>query len=280
MKKLSFKIMAIAIATSTFFYACGGDNHPPAETENETEANVEDVEIKSETMTEEVTYMLPSPLQIVSLFKNAGLEYVGGITNPKENVNNYNSKYNQKLNFGVYAADMAYTITNNQSQESINYLNSLRELSEKIWLTDVINTMGVSERLEKNVGNEDSLVSIMADMQMDLDDYLEENGSSYTGSVIFAGAWVESMFLALNGNSNNKEKLAVRLSEQSTILENIIGAVKQANEDHDYDELIASLEKVNGNFTELNEENSVLSNEKIENLKTTITELRTNIING
>ncbi|MCB0409984.1 MAG: hypothetical protein KDD29_07170 [Flavobacteriales bacterium] len=276
MKKLSFKLMALAFATTAVLFSCGG-NEEAVETETNT---VEEVEIETDNMTEEVTYMLPSPLQIVSLFKNAGLEYVGGLTNPKENVNNYNSKYNQKLNFGVYAADMAYSITNNQSQEAINYLNSLRQLSEKIWLTDVINTMGVSERLEKNVGSEDSLVSIMADMQMDLDDYLEENGSSYTGSVIFAGAWIESMYLALNANSNNKEKLTVRLSEQATILENIIGAVKQANEDHDYDELVASLESLYAIFSDISEETNVLSNEKIETLKTSISELRTKIING
>ena len=278
MKKLSLKIMTLAFATSGLLYSCGGDNQPP--TDESTTIDSTEVEASNEVATEEVTYMLPSPLQIVSLFKNAGLEYVGGITNPKENVNNYNSKYNQKLNFGVYAADMAYTITNNQSQESINYLNALRELSEKIWLTDVINTMGVSERLEKNVGNEDSLVTIMADLQMDLDDYLDENGSSYTGSIIFAGAWIESMYLALNGHSNSNEKLSTRLSEQDYILENIIGAVKQANEDHEFDDLVTSLEQLHMHFEDLNEEKPVLSNEKIETLKASIVELRTNIING
>jgi hypothetical protein len=276
MKKLSFKIMALAFIASTFLQSCGGSHEEPTETTEETP--VEEVVI--ETIEDDVTYMLPSPLQVVSLFKNAGLEYVGGITNPKENVNNYNSKYNQKLNFGVYAADMAYAITNNQSQESINYLNAIRELSEKIWMTDVINSIGVAERLEKNVGNEDSLVSIMADLQMQLDDYLDENGSSYAGSVIFAGAWVETMFLALNGNNNDNEKLTSRLSEQSYVVENIILAVTQANEDKEYDDLIASLEGIKSHFNDLSGDNKVLSNEKLDSLKTAIIELRTKIING
>ena len=268
--------MALAFIASTFLQSCGGSHEEPTETTEETP--VEEVVI--ETIEDDVTYMLPSPLQVVSLFKNAGLEYVGGITNPKENVNNYNSKYNQKLNFGVYAADMAYAITNNQSQESINYLNAIRELSEKIWMTDVINSIGVAERLEKNVGNEDSLVSIMADLQMQLDDYLDENGSSYAGSVIFAGAWVETMFLALNGNNNDNEKLTSRLSEQSYVVENIILAVTQANEDKEYDDLIASLEGVKSHFNDLSGDNKVLSNEKLDSLKTAIIELRTKIING
>lgn len=265
--------MALAFIASTFLQSCG-DSH-----EETPETPVEEVVI--ETVEDDITYMLPSPLQVVSLFKNAGLEYVGGITNPKENVNNYNSKYNQKLNFGVYAADMAYAITNNQSQESINYLNAIRELSEKIWMTDVINSIGVGTRLEKNVGNEDSLVSIMADLQMQLDDYLDENGSNYAGSVIFAGAWIETMYLALNGNSNDNEKLVSRISEQSYVVENIILAVKQANEDKEYDDLITSLEGIKSHFNEItNGDDKVLSNEKIDTLKASIIELRTKIING
>ncbi|MBI2279125.1 MAG: hypothetical protein HYU68_00305 [Bacteroidetes bacterium] len=271
MKKLSFKLLFSLVVIGALMYSCGGNQ----ETDEVTE------EVAEEKTTEEVTYMLPSPLQIVSLFKNAGLEYVGGLTNVKENVNIYNSKTAQKLNFGVYAADMAYSITNNQTQEAINYLSALRQMSEKIWMTDVFNSAGVAERLEKNVGNQDSLTSIMADMQMEMDEYLEENGTSYTGSIIFAGAWIESMYLALNSNKNSSEKIISRLSEQAIIIGNIIGAVKQANENKEFDEIIASLEKIEGSFKSVNEDSvNTLTPEQIEGLKVMVTEIRNNLIKG
>ncbi len=272
MKKLSFKLISSLVVISALLYSCGG-NH-------ESEEATEEVVVE-EVATEEVTYMLPSPLQIVSLFKNAGLEYVGGLTNSKDNVNNYNAKTNQKINFGIYAADMAYTITNNQTQESINYLNALRQMSEKIWMTDVFNSAGVAERLEKNVGNQDSLTTIMADMQMEMDEYLDENGASYTGSVIFAGAWIESMYLALNANKNNSEKVANRLSEQAVIIGNLIGAVKQANENNELNDLIISLEKIDANFKAINGETATtLTPDQLTTLKTTVTEIRNNLIKG
>jgi len=272
MKKLSFKLLSSLVVISALLYSCGG-NH-------ESEEATEEVVVE-EVATEEVTYMLPSPLQIVSLFKNAGLEYVGRLTNSKDNVNNYNAKTNQKINFGVYAADMAYAITNNQTQEAINYLNALRQMSEKIWMTDVFNSTGVAERLEKNVGNQDSLTTIMADMQMEMDEYLDENGSSYTGSVIFAGAWIESLYLALNANKNTSEKVANRLSEQAVIIGNLIGAVKQANENNDLNDLITSLEKIDASFKAINSESATtLTPEQLASLKTTVTEIRNNLIKG
>lgn len=274
MKKPSFKLISSLVIISALMYSCSGNQET---TEEATEENT----VENTNISEDVTFMLPSPLQIVSLFKNAGLEYVGGLTNPKENINLYNSKTAQKLNFGVYAADMSYSITNNQAQESINYLGALRQMSEKIWMTDVFNSIGVADRLEKNVGNQDSLTSIMADLQMEMNEYLDDNGASSTGAIIFSGAWIESMYLALNTNKNNSEKITNRLSEQSIIIDNIIGAVKQANQDQEYNDLIVSLEKIQASFKSINDsDSSVLSPEEIESLKVTVTEIRTNLIKG
>ncbi|MCC7331134.1 MAG: hypothetical protein IT232_00880 [Flavobacteriales bacterium] len=271
MKKLSFKLISIAIVSSAIIYSCGG-NEEPKEVE---ETTTEEVKVDEN----ETTYVLPSPLQIVNLFKSAGLEYVGSLTNPIDNANKYNDKSTQKVNFGIFSADMAYAITNNQTQEAINYLNALRKMSEKIWMTDIINCIGLAGRLEKNVGNEDSLTSIMADLQMDMDQYLEENGSSNTGSVIFAGAWIESMYLALNANKNSNEKLNNRLAEQSIIVSNIINAVKQANEDGSLNNLVSDLEKINTSLS-ATDANGALTPEKLNELKTTVTDIRNNITKG
>ena len=182
MYKSTIKIAAVLIASS-LLYACGGNQ----EEENiitQEEVVTEEITIEE---TNELEYVFPSPLQIAELFKRAGLTYIGDLTNSIDNVDNYNSKQDQKLNYGIYSADMAYCIMNNQTQESINYLSTLKKLSEKIWMTDVMGAMGLSQRLEANVGNEDSLTYIMADLQMQMDDYLDENEMGAAGSIIFAG---------------------------------------------------------------------------------------------
>ncbi|NQX98420.1 MAG: hypothetical protein HRT73_11165, partial [Flavobacteriales bacterium] len=229
----------------------------------------------------EISYVLPSPLQIAELFKRAGLTYIGDLTNSIDNVDNYNSKQDQKLNYGIYSADMAYCIMNNQTQESINYLSTLKKLSEKIWMTDVMGAMGLSQRLEANVGNEDSLTYIMADLQMQMDDYLDENEMGAAGSIIFAGAWIETMYLGVKVNENEgNEKLINRLSEQAIILESLIGSIKQNNNDNQLSDLLTDLESINKHFTGFNdsEEQFRLSAEAIHNLNNDITALRTKIV--
>ncbi len=273
MQKVTIKIAVIFIITS-LFSACGGNQEEPIEEIIE--------ETTKTTDTDQVDYMLPSSLQIAELFKNAGLSYIGNVTSPKEKVETFNSKNIQKLNFGVYSADMAYCIINNQPQESINYLNSLRKLSEKLWMTDILNSMGVSTRLEANIGNKDSLTYIMSELQMQLDDYLEENEMSNTGAVIFAGAWIETMYLGAKVNeSKQNDKLISILSEQAAILNSLIKSVKQSDEDNEFTELITDLENIQKHFSRFDEESSedyVLTKEEVSTLSADITALRTKII--
>lgn len=274
MQKITIRIAAIVVATS-LLSACGGNQEEAIEGEVTTE---EVMEVDGDQM----DYVLPSPLQIAELFKNAGLTYIGDLTSPSANVDNYNSKYDQKLNYGIYSADMAYCIMNNQTQESINYLSTLRKLSEKLWMTDILNSMGLSERLEANVGNEDSLTYIMADLQMQMDDYLDENGMGYTGSIIFAGAWIETMYLGVKVNENKtNEKLINRLSEQAIIIESLIASIKQNDEDNEFGELITDLEKINTHFAEFDNESDnefILSEEAVTSLSNDVSALRTKII--
>tara|TARA_B100000809_G_scaffold76741_2_gene74532 strand:- start:4498 stop:5343 length:846 start_codon:yes stop_codon:yes gene_type:complete len=279
MYKKTIKIAAILIATS-FLASCGGGNEK--ETALVEEETVTEEMVITEGDINQVDYILPSPLQIAQLFKNAGLTYVGDLTNSSEKADNYNSKYDQKLNYGVYAADMAYCVMNNQTQESINYLVSLKELSEKLWMTDIMGSMGLSDRLGANVGNEDSLTYIMADLQMQMDDYLDENGMGYTGSIIFTGAWIETMYLAAKVNETEANpKLVSRLSEQAVILGGLIASIKQNDTDNDFADLVTDLEKINGHFTGFNDESVeefTLSDEAVKALSADLVILRAKIV--
>ena len=277
MYKRTIKITAILVALS-FLASC------------ESSQEEETITIEEETSTEEVVnmeedfnqtqYILPSPLQIAELFKRAGLTYVGDLTNAHENVDKYISKDEQKLNYGIYAADMAYCIMNNQTQESINSLATLKKLSEKIWMTDVMGSMGLTKRLEGNVGNEDSLTYIMADLQMQMDDYLDENEMSHTGAIIFTGAWIETMYLGAKVNeSSTNTHLISRLSEQAVILESLIASIKQNDEKNEFADLITDLEKINVHFSGFNtEEDFILSSEAVKALTTDISVLRNKIV--
>jgi len=277
MKKIAYQIPALLIVSSLFLTSCGG-----SEEQKEIHEEVIIEEVTEISTDQEIDYLLPSPLQIADLFKRGGLTYIGDLTSPVENVEKLNTKADQKLNFGIYAADMAYCLMNDQTQESINYLNAMRDLSEKIWMMDILNAMGLRDRLENNIGNEDSLTYIMADMQMNTDEYLEENGMSYMGTVIFAGAWVETMYLGVQVNASEKnENLIGKLSEQAVVLNSLIKAIEQTDTENEFSDLVTDLKGINAHFAAFDSNSDapfVLTDELVDALAKDITALRNKII--
>src|SRR5690606_12156171 len=122
-----------------------------------------------------VDYHLPSPLQIAYIFKNSGLEYTPGLTNEQAKVDNYVSKFNQLLNFGIYSADLAYCVENGKSQDAKNYLTSVKALAEKIGMNSVFDNQSLLERFDKNIANKDSIEQILIDVHEKTEMYLEDN---------------------------------------------------------------------------------------------------------
>jgi len=118
----------------------------------------------------------------------------------------------------------------------------------------------------------------MADLQMQMDDYLDENGMGHTGSIIFAGAWIETMYLGTKVNEDERnEKLISRLSEQTMILQSLIASIKQNDTNNEYTDLVADLETLNKTFNSSGED-FTLNDEAVSALGEQIKTLRTKIV--
>jgi hypothetical protein len=217
-------ILASALIVSLF--ACGSSN-----TASEPDANgtKDSAQSKNNVQKDDhPSFALPSPLQIASIFKKAGLKYYPNLANPFENASKYNSgKINEALNLGVYSADLSYCTLNHQNQDSKNYMKASRDLAGQLGLSKVFETDDLAARFEKNLGKEDSLASIIAEMQMQTDMILEEREQEYVSATVFAGAWLESMYIGGKVYEKGKEKnVSARLIEQMSIAENIVKALK------------------------------------------------------
>ena len=213
----------LAIAVCVFAISCGDSKAPDANpVEDNEEAVVHEVEV-IEGDFDEPEFIIPSALQISAMFKNSGLSYIDGITNNPEKVSDCNSKFEKLLNFGVYSGDLFYCILNDQSQMSIKYLKAVRQLADETRMSGIFNTGPLFERFETNIGNKDSVFNIMLEFQEKTDMLIAENNEEHTAMVIFAGAWIEGMYIGLDAaNNSGNDNLKARLAEQMGIVENLI----------------------------------------------------------
>src|SRR5690606_2524691 len=132
------------ILLTLIFIACSTPTTTPKIEKELTPANEED--IYEET---ELDFVLPSPLQIAAIFQRSGLSYIDGITHDPNMVKNYETEFQRSMNFGVYSADLSYCVLNGQSQQSINYLNTIRILSDNLGLNAIFDAEPLLQSFEK-----------------------------------------------------------------------------------------------------------------------------------
>lgn len=246
MRKLT-NYTSLFLIAGFLFVSCAEE--PKRSTDDETSdadstAAVREAEMEEE---EELTFMLPSPIQIAAIFNRAGLEFESDLTNSPSNIDNYNTKTAKYLNFGVYSADLAYSVLNDQQQLSIDYLNAVKTLADGIGMPSIFGTGELIESFEKNIGNQDTILRILTTIKRRTDEYLEQNSEKSKESIFFAAAWVEGMYLGANSGQNSK--ITGRLLEQMTILDNVIVALKvQKDPSLEIDFLIDGLQGIHNAF--------------------------------
>lgn len=205
--------------------SCGG-----GETAKDTSAEntvVADSTAQPAEEVDQVSYNLPSPLQIASLFKKSGLKFLEGITNNQKDPSKYTANYTKSLNLGVYGADLAYCVLNKQSQDALTYMKASTQLASSLGMTSIFEEGGFVKRFEKNINAEDSLRNIIAELQMATDTYLEDNEQQQISAIAFAGAWTEAMYIGSRVFEKSKDKrLNNKISEQMTILSKIVNVLK------------------------------------------------------
>ncbi|CAN5329842.1 hypothetical protein BH09BAC5_BH09BAC5_25890 [soil metagenome] len=283
------KIRFAALFTLLFAMSCSND--PATNDGNDTmkkDSVVGTVEVP------ESNSSLPSPLRVAAMFKRSGLKFLPGLTNGNDKASNYATTFVRAENMGVYSSDMAYCVLNKQTNDGQQLLKTIKDLSGKINLGKVFDQSGLYDRFNANINNEDSLGSIIADIQFATDQQLEANGQNELYGVIFAGAWIESMYIGGQVyRKDGNDKIVQALLEQMAVSNNIIEELKiYESKDPGISGLIADMQQIQNAIDAMPSMKKLKENpdmefkdvkpskEEIEIVITKIEELRKKIVNG
>lgn len=258
MKKIPLIIMSVALA------ACGGSS---TDTDDVIVNNTDTTSLNQRIeKTQKVFYTIPSPYETALIFESSGVTYNSGILNPVDNVKKYTTKDKQALNFGVYGADLSYSNIFDQSQQSMFYMNCAKKMADELGITSAFDAETI-ERIERNINNKDSLMSIINDSYWIADSHLKENQQEYLSALSIAGGWIEGMYLGSAGLKKEKPSEAIMntIANQKYAIENLISLLELYNQD-ETKQLREKLIPIKSGFdkiVETSSPSSVNSNEKI-----------------
>jgi hypothetical protein len=264
--------------------ACGTDK----ETDNmaEAEAYVQDTTKVTVDDTTKFKFdfalaNIPSPATSIQELQSLDVAYDASILNDTRNTSRYTSEYQRAMNLGIYNIDMAYAMMNNKGQDVLQYMKTIMIMSEALGLKNAVGGM-VGKRAESNLQKQDSLFKILDEIFVKSDSYLRTNDRLYTAAIIFAGSWLESLYLnckisAMATSDRAKSKAHRVLWEQRFHLGNLTKVLQDYRSRPEDEELLRKLTVILDDLMQI-KQTSDMSEEKFNTISNNIFELRKQVV--
>lgn len=213
------------IAAVFLFAACSDDGSKEKNILADTASGPE-VQINREVL-DEMIRTLPQPIEIADIISKSNMEFSGDMLVPSGNSSHYDNKYFQSLAFGAYGVDLGYINLNEKTLYTLEYLESIKNLSEELKVEQFFDFNTLAE-LSKNRNNADSLVQISTRNFNKIDEFLREKNRGELSVLILIGAWLEGMHMFGEIHKQNPD-VGRRIGEQKVIYGNITALLGKLN---------------------------------------------------
>jgi hypothetical protein len=226
-------VFASLLVITYLFTGCHGKS-PKSQVSKERKTTTgEMTESKDQVIKEISDYPLPTSFEVTRLLIESGASYILDLCNKTENVSKYISLKSKALNLGVYGADLSYAATYNQTQETMKFLEASSTLVDELQISTAFNQTLV-DRVEANIDNVDSLISIISDSFYDSYKYLQENNQDKISLLVLAGSWIEALYITTQitvVTQRDNQKIIDIISDQESSLSKLLEIMDPVKED-------------------------------------------------
>ncbi|MFY0626887.1 MAG: hypothetical protein JXR07_11355 [Reichenbachiella sp.] len=187
----------LPVLFAVFFVFSCGDDKKKSKGELEAEAEVFDAaekQLLSEI--DKVVQDMPSPSEVPYMLMATGADFNKALVNPLENASKYyNSADKAAMNLGAYSTDIGYLSSYDKVQDALKYLETCQKLADQIGIASAFE-LELMERFESNLGNKDSLASLI-DYAMEVaQEKLEATDRLTMVAMVLSGSYIEGLYLS------------------------------------------------------------------------------------
>ncbi len=295
MKVQSLLSNTLSVVFLGILMACGGNKEETSNESAEFDAAKEELIQKIE----EVTYKIPSPTEVPFLIEATGADYNSELMNPKESADTYLTTFSKTaVNLGIYASDVAYLSSYGKTQESIDYMQTIKKLADHLGVLTALDAIAL-KRFEDNVNSKDSIEVLINQMVNKVDKYLKNEKRNKVAALVTAGSFIEGLYLStalvntypkdlLTNEQRNlilTPVIKVILDQKSGVAETIklLESVEQNEEVtqliSDFNSLLQAYEKLNiEEQIKNNHADLMLSDETLKNITEQVGKIRARLI--
>ena len=274
-------ILGTAILLALILYSCGGDSgKTDKENDKDTTTIAKDTIIEKKDKEKNTFYKIPSPAELFIFLKDEKTIFKASALNPIENVSKYNTTDSKAINFGVYAADIAYCSMFEKNQQTAEYYSVAKQIADDLGLIEGFDK-NITQRFENNIQNSDSLYQIANEAYWTAYSALENEDKTNILPYIVVGNWIESVYIAIK--SVNKfspdDKIVQRIADQDLVIDNLLSYLNLVDNKKEIEDVILQIKIILRTFEErYDNEDKKLTKKLFDKIDNKISSLRNEFI--
>jgi hypothetical protein len=181
----------------------------------------------------EIFYGILTPVEICTMFNRLGVPHNYSSLNPTSNKDKYLSSAKASLNAGIYGVDFGYIKMLGVGQEMIDYMVTIREMSNKLGIPDKYLTEPIT-RIQGDMSDPDTIMKLMNTAFNKMEDHLRGSGRESTAGLMVLGGWVEALYIATQivyDPAKPDPEVVQKIAEQKYTLTTLLSFMKNYYDD-------------------------------------------------
>jgi len=181
----------------------------------------------------EIFYGILTPVEVCTIFNRLGVPNNNRVLNPVSNKDLYLSNSKAAINTGIYGVDFGYLKLFGLGQEMIDYMVTIRTMSNKLGLPDALLTEPIKQ-IQNDMAEPDSIMVMMNTSYRNIEDHLRQSGRESTAGLMVMGGWVEALYIAthLVYNPADPDPVVIqKIAEQKYTLTSLLSFMKNYYDD-------------------------------------------------
>jgi hypothetical protein len=224
---------------------------------------------------------IPQPTAIAKELSKEGVQVNKSLLNSPDKSSSYSSTFQQAVNMGIYGADLGYLSCYNQMQDVLQYFMQVSKMANGIGVTSVFDQKLVDLFKNAASSNKDTLNALVQTAFERAQKELYSNKRATVGTLIFAGGWIEGLYIATNLVSDEKNDKNAQLYQRIWDHVYAIRYLQQALSDNQKNnadcanmlKMIQPIIDISNNLT-----NDGFKLKDIQNLKSVVGDIRNKLI--
>ena len=235
---MTVKFYWICIVILSLTWACQ-TNTKPSDKGHTAELKADSAQIDS---VQNMIYLLLSPNEVLNEIFSQNLELNQSLLNPKSNASKYLNVKQKATNLGIYIADFAYLNLCLNKSQTLEYFKIIRDLAQKNNIYGCFDEF-TFDRIQDNLANNDSLVSISQEMYYNMTGILENANRQNINALVTSGTLVEILYLSTLSIEKRPDshELIQKIFEQKDLFDNFYDFISSQQTDKDVKSVVTQL---------------------------------------